>query len=730
MSFTRQLARRAHGPLRIAPAWSNPAAARHAFNIHPDHYATTANTSGPPATAFENPGLAKWASGLFRSMRQKMDYGLAAPQAEKAAAFGKSVGSHDSLARGRQSRLRQFTMVWRATVIAVELGLLQIVKLVQPDIRKRAVYFSSSLQRLGPAFVKLGQAMSTRPDVVPPEICNELAKLQDQMEPFDSETAMSIVENDLGRSLSELFQYISDEPIAAASLGQVYKAQIAGTGEWVAVKVQRPNAVDNVTLDTHVLRSVAGIAQRAWPWLRGDLVGLVDELVGRVYDELDYIREGRNAEKFAKLYARPSAPGVVGIKAPKIYWSHTSRMVLTMEWIDGFKLTDHASIAQLKLDVSALADTGVQCSLQQLLGQGFFHADPHPGNLLVTPDGDLAYLDFGMMYQLQRADRVGLMYTLIHFVNQDAEALVEDFFSLGLMPDSVEHEAVVEALEDSFGTGADKVRMDFQGVISQLSSVMYQFGFRLPAHYSLVIRSLAALEGTASALDPSFEVVARAYPYVVSRLVSDRSEDTRKILWAMLLERNGHVRWNRLSRLVQVVNLKDGDVKSKATAASRTTTAQDVWTANEKDIALVVEDGIDFITAPTDVGRRIRSALRHDALNAADMYVATTLRMAGLKRGQGRSMHPITDADDAPLLYQSDESAIRELAHAFASLTHMVQRSPQIWLPVVRQLLQKEDLRDIGLTALCRLYNSTPSSAMLTLSNLVHELDKACRTRR
>lgn len=254
---------------------------------------------------------------------------------------------------------------------------------LQRNMRKRAIELRMALTRLGPTFVKLGQALSTRPDLCPPEYLDELATLQDSLPTFPDAEAFACIERELGAPLEDLFESISPKPIAAASLGQVYQAVTRrGAQRLVAVKVQRPGIETAVGIDFYLLRGLLILVDKYVDSLKTSLVALLDEFAKRVYQELDYVQEGRNAERFAALYGDQS-----GVYVPEVLWECTSTKVLTMEWIEGVKLSDAARLAQRNLKMLDLVDIGIQCSLRQLLEFGYFHADPHPGNLLAMQVG-------------------------------------------------------------------------------------------------------------------------------------------------------------------------------------------------------------------------------------------------------------------------------------------------------------------------------------------------------
>jgi predicted unusual protein kinase regulating ubiquinone biosynthesis (AarF/ABC1/UbiB family) len=418
--------------------------------------------------------------------------------------------------------------------------------------QRRAVQFKKILTKLGPTYIKIGQALSTRPDLVSPLYLVELTTLQDQLPSFSNEVAFRFIEEELGAKPSEIYAELSENPIAAASLGQVYRGRLK-TGEKVAVKVQRPDLIGNITLDIYIMRTLAFWARKNIKQVRSDLVAITDELAGRIFEELNYIQEGHNAERFAELYGH-----MAEIYIPKIYWQYTGRRVLTMEWIDGIKLTHTREIQATGVDPTHLVDLGVQCSLRQLLEHGFFHADPHPGNLLAMPDGKLAYLDFGMMSNIKPHQRYGLIEAVVHLVNRDFEALAQDYVNLEFLTPETDLKPIIPALAQVFGNalGASVAELNFKSITDQMSAMMYEFPFRVPAYYALIIRSMVTLEGIAIGIDPEFKVLSKAYPYIAKRLLTDPSPELRASLKDLLFK-DGSFRWNRLENLLN--NAGDSD---------------------------------------------------------------------------------------------------------------------------------------------------------------------------
>ncbi len=409
----------------------------------------------------------------------------------------------------------------------------------------RAKEFSDLLVQLGPAFIKAGQALSTRPDIIPQIVLEELAQLQDQLPGFESDLAMACIEQDLKAPIKKIFKSLDKNPISAASLGQVHQGYLLN-GQKVAVKVQRPGLREQITLDLYIVRNIAFWLNQNVSLIRSDLVALIDELGKRVFEEMDYLNEANNAEKFKKLHEHNKS-----IAVPRIYKEATSRRVLTMEWIDGVKLTDLNAVKKMGINPDEMIDIGVNCSLQQLLEHGFFHADPHPGNLLALPDGRLCYLDFGMMSEVSIESRTGLIQAVVHLVNRSFQKLSKDFVSLGFLAENVNLEPIVPAFEKVFSqaltTGVNS--MDFKSVTDDLSGVMYKFPFRVPPYYALIIRSLVTLEGIALSVDPKFKILGAAYPYFAKRLIEDPNPQLRNSLKEMIFE-GDILSWERLEGLL------------------------------------------------------------------------------------------------------------------------------------------------------------------------------------
>jgi len=453
----------------------------------------------------------------------------------------------------------------------------------QPGRSVGAALARDALCRLGPAFVKIGQALSSRPDVLPPAYLRELEALQDRIPAFSDAEAYAVLEAELGAPPSAIFSELSPSPVAAASLGQVYKGVLRDSGEAVAVKVQRPGVAAAIALDVFILRWLAA-GLRAARRLNTDLPALVDEWATSLFRELDYTREAANAARFKALYE-----ALPRVYVPRVYDRYTTAKVLVMEWVVGERLRSASSRDRLEAvearamggppgslpgppagksggagvrqgglrgsdDDIALVEVGVQCSLEQMLRSGFYHADPHPGNLLRTADGRLAYLDFGMCGELDAATRTALIRATLHLVNREYSALGDDFTALGLLPRGADRASIVPALTGVFTTAlaGGVANVSFGDLSTSLGATMYKYGFQIPPYYTLLVRSLSVLEGIALASDPGYKVLGAAYPWVARTLLTGTTPELQPTLSALLVDpATRRFRFSRLESLLR-----------------------------------------------------------------------------------------------------------------------------------------------------------------------------------
>jgi predicted unusual protein kinase regulating ubiquinone biosynthesis (AarF/ABC1/UbiB family) len=462
---------------------------------------------------------------------------------------------YDPIAIARYYRYRPWKFIWRTLTIIFSFGFF-VFRLqwdhwnqqTEANKTKRASELRQLLSDLGPTFIKVGQALSTRPDLIRKDFLEELIKLQDQLPPFDNAIAFAIIEETLGCSVDEVYREISPHPVAAASLGQVYRA-VLYSGEEVAVKVQRPNLRPILTLDLHLLRCAAGWLK---PWLPlnlgHDLTLIVDEFGTKLFEEIDYVNEGHNAEKFARNFL-----GDPDVKVPQIYWQYSGDRLLTLEWINGFKLTDTDKIEAAGLDANAIIKIGVTSGLRQLLEHGFFHADPHPGNLFATLDGRMAYIDFGMMDQLEEETKETIASSVVQLINRDYLALASDFVKLGFLTPDTDIQPIIPALEKVLGNaiGQRVADFNFKTITDDFSELMYDYPFRVPAKFALIIRSLITQEGLALSLDRDFRIVQVAYPFIARRLLTGESPQLRRRLLEVLFK-DGKFQWQRLENMIAI----------------------------------------------------------------------------------------------------------------------------------------------------------------------------------
>jgi aarF domain-containing kinase len=421
---------------------------------------------------------------------------------------------------------------------------------------KRAIELRNIMTSLGPAYIKLGQALSIRPDLLSPAAMNELQQLCDKVPSFDSKVAMKQLELELGKPWNEIYAELTPEPIAAASLGQVYRGKLM-TGEEVAVKVQRPGVLETVTVDLYIIRSL-GLMLRNFPDItaRADIVALLDEWAARFFEELDYVREGNNATRFAELI-KDDLPQVV---VPETFEKFTSRRVLTTQWLDGEKLSQSDAD-----DVGRLVNVGVICYLKQLLDTGFFHADPHPGNMIRTPDGRLAILDFGLMTEIDDNIKYGMIEAISHLVHRDYESIVEDFVTLDFIPPDTDLTPILPVLAKVFdqaleGGGAKNI--NFQDLAADLAQITFDYPFRIPPYFALIIRAIGVLEGIALVGDPNFAIVDEAFPYISKRLMTDDSPRLREALRYMVYGKSSTFDADRLIDLLDAFETFSDNSKS------------------------------------------------------------------------------------------------------------------------------------------------------------------------
>ncbi|NES83647.1 MAG: AarF/ABC1/UbiB kinase family protein [Moorea sp. SIO2B7] len=383
---------------------------------------------------------------------------------------------------------------------------------------KRAKWLVKNLVELGPTFIKIGQALSTRPDLIPLEYIQELGKLQDKVPEFCSDEAIAVVESELGKSIYALYRDFDPFPLASASLGQVHKACLH-TGEDVVVKVQRPGLEKLFNLDFEVLHRLVRFANRYFSWTRKyDLEAIYQEFFEILYQEIDYIHEGKNAERFRDNFKKYSR-----VVVPQIYWHYTTKKVITLEYLPGIKIDDRQRLEENKINKEEIIQLGICCYLKQLLEDGFFQSDPHPGNMAVTQDGRIIFYDFGTMVEVKSIAQDQMVKTLFAVLRKDTDEVVKTLIYMGLiepMSDMTPVKRLIAFLLENFRDKPVDIRA-FEQIGSELYLMFEQQPFRLPPQMTFMIKSLTTLDGIARALDPQYNLLAAAQPFVKSITVAN-----------------------------------------------------------------------------------------------------------------------------------------------------------------------------------------------------------------
>jgi predicted unusual protein kinase regulating ubiquinone biosynthesis (AarF/ABC1/UbiB family) len=423
----------------------------------------------------------------------------------------------------------------------------------QKRLQQQAVWLRESLIDLGPTFIKIGQALGTRADLLPLEYVKELAKLQDQVPAFPTAEAFAIIETELGRSLHEAYKEIDAEPIAAASLGQVYRARLH-TGQEVAVKVQRPNLQSTISFDVAILFRLVKLTNRFFPKANenADWEGMLREFHATIFEEMDYVREGRNADRFRYNFRTWRA-----IRVPKIYWTHTNTRVLTLDFIRGTKVVDLEGLRANRISPVKVNRMLIRTYLKQLLEDGFFHADPHPGNLLVMDSGHLAFFDFGMVGRITPNLQTQMIDAFFHVVGRDVKGLGQDIINLNFLKPGVDPETVRPVVESLFThyLNLKLGEVNFKELTYDLAEVIYEYPFRLPSNFTYIMRALMTLEGIGVVTDPGFSFFETAKPFAKEFMLRREGKAFRKMIFDKLTGReNGDskIAWSRVWKLTKM----------------------------------------------------------------------------------------------------------------------------------------------------------------------------------
>lgn len=517
-----------------------------------------------------------------------------------------------------ESRGQIFSLVGRGIEIVWSLGLywttLVYDYLVGRDeevVPFRARQLRKLLCDLGPSFIKAGQVLANRPDIIREDYMNELCILQDDVPAFPNQVAFNIIEEELGQPLEAVFSKISSETIAAASLGQVYRATLRASGEEVAIKVLRPQIEPIIYRDLFLFRTLAsflnGISLQK---LGCNAELIVDEFGEKLLEELDYTLEARNIEDFLENFKDDPT-----VKIPRVYRQLSGSRVLVMEWIDGIRCTDPQAIRDEGIDIDGFLTVGVSAALRQLLEFGLFHGDPHPGNIFAMRDGRIAYVDFGNVAVLSQQNKQILIDAVVHAVNEDYAEMANDFTRLGFLASGTDVAPIVPALEAIWQNSLEKGLADFnfRSVTGKFNQLVYNYPIRIPERFSLVIRSLLTQEGICLTLEPDFKFLEVAYPYVAKRLLTDPNPALRERLIQVLFK-DGLFQWKRLENLISLAKENVTKLsKNPAFQGNNRGTSKHLKNEQKLDLTDTIKDGARLFIIDEGIRRQLLLALTEDS---------------------------------------------------------------------------------------------------------------------
>lgn len=374
-----------------------------------------------------------------------------------------------------------------------------------------AKWLVRNILELGPTFIKIGQALSTRADLIPIEYIQEFGQLQDKVPPFSSDLAIAVIETELGKPISTLFAEFNPTPLAAASLGQVHKARLH-TGEDVVIKVQRPGLARLFNLDFEILHRLVRWLNRLLKSARKfNLEAIYREFFELLYLEIDYIHEGKNADRF-----RENFQNYQRVSVPQVYWQYTTSKILTLEYLPGIKIDNRPALEASQIDTQEVIQLGITCYLKQLLEDGFFQSDPHPGNMAVSPRGDIIFYDFGTMAEVKTIDKDQMIKTFFAVLKKDTDEVVETLIYMGLIEpvaDMTPVKRMIAFMIEEFRDKPVDVRA-FEQITDEVYAIFEQQPFRLPPQMTFIVKSLTTLDGIARALDPQYNLLAAAQPFL------------------------------------------------------------------------------------------------------------------------------------------------------------------------------------------------------------------------
>jgi predicted unusual protein kinase regulating ubiquinone biosynthesis (AarF/ABC1/UbiB family) len=434
---------------------------------------------------------------------------------------------------GKKKRLRRISPLQRRAQIVHALG--NILMAISTDVllnknkpqqqRRQAQKLVNTLIRLGPTFIKIGQTLSTRVDLLPPPYVEALAQLQDRVPPFPTSMAIETIERELGQSLGKTYCEFEPQPIAAASLGQVHRARLHN-GDMVVVKVQRPGLAEIFRLDFEILQQIVNFCDQRFPWTQTyGLTAIYQDFFNLLFQEIDYVREGQNADRFRHNFRNDK-----NVVVPQIYWRFTTSKVLTMSYLPGIKIDRRAELEAQGFNPKKINQIGICCYLQQLMIDGFFQGDPHPGNMAITANGQLAVYDFGMMSELPGNARTQMVNTFLAVLSKDLEGVMAGLKDIGLLVEVTDMRPVhrvIGFLLERF-TERPVNLQEFEQIRAEVGAMYSQQPFRLPPEMTAILKALSTLDGIARTLDPAYNLVQSAQPFVRRVAIAERGTIVRK----------------------------------------------------------------------------------------------------------------------------------------------------------------------------------------------------------
>ena len=389
--------------------------------------------------------------------------------------------------------------------------------------KNRATWFVNTLIDLGATFIKIGQTLSTRADLLPLEYIEALGTLQDQVPAFSSQEAIKMIELELGKPLQFIYKEFEFNPLAAASLGQVHKATLYSNEE-VVVKVQRPGLETLFNLDFKILLQLIKFCNKYLAGVRKyNLQSIYNEFFDLLFQEIDYIQEGKNSDKF-----RENFRGYPRVIVPKVYWQYTTTKILTLEYKPGIKINDKAALEACGINIHQVNETGICCYLKQLLQDGFFQVDPHPGNMAVNPDGSIIFYDFGMMAEIGTLNKEEMIKTFFAILKKDSNEVVNTLMRMGLLepvPDMTPVKRLVTFLLDKFTDKPLDIKA-LSEVKIELYEMFEQQPFRLPAQMTFILKAITTLDGIARTLEPQYNPTVLSQAFIKSLAVTKSKGST------------------------------------------------------------------------------------------------------------------------------------------------------------------------------------------------------------